>query len=528
MWVTSQKIAIRTVMWTSREIRVLHLAIINRAELHYVEFEYGHFKYMNLRKPALSCVLTLLLSACTGGADDVIPKIIIDNTDAIAGGNNTSDTANEGTDNTVAEENVTEGMQNDATQVSYRTPAGVEECSTEDILHRVEFDMRDYYIYYDQVPSVNLSDYRTPESLIRALRVAPDVFSSVADTANQNALSDDGQTLGFGFWFLPDKDGVVRFREILSGSPADQAGILRGDQVILFNGRPVNDVSDDEIEIEMQPFNSPVVMQIQTGDDEPREVLVRYEEYQWRTAGPGNRFINRSDDSLPVVGYLPIRRFIETTEAEINASLDALEAEGGFDELIVDLRYNPGGFIKGYRHIASIIGGAAVDNKVYRIEQWNDKYSANNSSDFFDSVEKPLNLPRVFVLVTEFSTSAADAFINALRPYISVVVVGADVVPGTAFTSRREEYCGKTINAMSSISTNADGLSVADGIQSDCPVVDNWVGEASSAQDSLVSGALTYITEGGCPIFVAPEQNSLSAASQGPSYRALEQALSVK
>lgn len=214
---------------------------------------------MNFRRPVISlscCALTLLLAACSGGNDDVIPKIIIENTEAIAGNpdNNSNTPANNDGDVT---DTTTDVVQADPTEVVYKTPAGVEECSTEDIKHRVEFDMRDYYIYYDQVPVVDLADYSTPESLMRALRVAPDRYSNVADTAGQNALNDDGATRGYGLWFNPDKDGVVRFREILSGSPADKAGILRGDQIILFNGDPIGDVSDDEIAIALEPFNSP-------------------------------------------------------------------------------------------------------------------------------------------------------------------------------------------------------------------------------------------------------------------------------
>ena len=161
---------------------------------------------MNLQKIALCCALTILLSACGGGSG--------------SGSNDQVGTTEGPLDST------------GGTTVAavfppvYTTPAGVEEYSVEDIKQRVDFDMRDYYIFYDQVPELNLDDYETPEELMRDLRVNPDIFSNVQDAASQLELTEQGRTGAFGFWFRPAGDGVVRFREILFGSPADGAGLV--------------------------------------------------------------------------------------------------------------------------------------------------------------------------------------------------------------------------------------------------------------------------------------------------------------
>jgi len=157
--------------------------------------------------------------------------------------------------------------EGDNEQVGFVTAPGVTACSTEDINARVDFDMRDYYIFYDQVPQLNLAEFDSPESLIRALRVDPDIYSFVTDDETRAQLVEEGMAEGRGFWFQPAGDGAVRFREILSGSPADEAGLLRGDELIELNGRPIGEISRDELREELTDADASVSMQVRTSDE---------------------------------------------------------------------------------------------------------------------------------------------------------------------------------------------------------------------------------------------------------------------
>lgn len=379
----------------------------------------------------------------------------------------------------------------------YVTPEGVAQCSVEDIKMRVDFDMRDYYVYYDQVPSLNLDDYTSAESFIRDLRVDPDKYSYVTDRVEQENLVTTGGTAGYGVAIAIADDGLYRFREILDGSPANVAGVLRGDEFVSVNGLPLEDYTSEERQELYREENSPVTMMVRTGSEEPRSVSLTYAEYTWRTAGPGRRYSSSTNPDLPVVGYLPIRTFLLSTEAEIDQALAAMKERGGFTELVVDLRYNPGGRTSVTRHIASVVGGEAVANQVFLRRSWNDKYTDLNAIDYFDTVDEPLILPRVIVLVTERSSSASEVFVNALEPYIDVVVIGG-VTGGKPLTSNARVHCDKSINAMRSIRTNAAFVSVAGGIQPDCPVEDDWQERQSSVRDPLLKSALNFVSTGGC------------------------------
>ena len=112
----------------------------------------------------------------------------------------------------------------------------VEVCSVTDINMWIESRMRDDYIYYDQVPSVNLADYDNPVQLIADLRVDPDIYSSVVDQAENELVIADSNVTRFGFWVDQASDGAFHFADISGNSPMERAGISRGDTLLAVNG----------------------------------------------------------------------------------------------------------------------------------------------------------------------------------------------------------------------------------------------------------------------------------------------------
>lgn len=380
----------------------------------------------------------------------------------------------------------------------YITPADVEKCSVEDVKRRVYWDMRDYYIHADQVPQLNLADYDSPEALISALRVPPDIYSSVQDADTQFALNEAGQREGFEFWFSPANDGVVRFRHIWQGSSADQVGIKRGDEVIKLDGRPIEELSNNEINVKiLSPERASLSLTVRTGNEEPRTVLVSHDVYQWTTAGPVTLTASDEISGLPNIAYLPINSFVRTTRDEFDTAIARIEDAGGVEELIVDLRYNGGGDINIAHYMASIVGGEKVQGKEAYTNTWNNKYSSLMFTRRFDVLSQSLNLPRIIVLTTPFTASASELFINSLKPYMDVVVIG-DRSEGKPYSSGILEYCGKTLNIMSVERTNSVGVSVADGIQPDCLVEDNWETTADSVSDPHIKASMAYIRNGSC------------------------------
>ena len=142
------------------------------------------------------------------------------------------------------------------------------------------------------------------------------------------------------------------------------------------------------------------------------------------------------------IGYLMYNQFLGVVESEgkdYNSELNDAFANflsSGINDLVIDLRYNPGGRISTSINLASMITGQ-FNNQVFAKERWNSKlmnYWDENSPEsllnrFTNKLGNnqsifSLNLDRVFVLTSARTASASELLINGLDPYIDVIHIG--------------------------------------------------------------------------------------------------------
>lgn len=129
--------------------------------------------------------------------------------------------------------------------------------------------------------------------------------------------------------------------------------------------------------------------------------------------------------------------FIANFDKELNNAIGQLKSQG-ITELVLDLRYNPGGSVRSSIFLSSMITGQFNTN-VFSREKWNSKYQAYFQANdpeslinrFTDKLSdntaiNSLNLSKVYILTTEDTASASELVIHCLDAYIDVIQIGTN------------------------------------------------------------------------------------------------------
>ena len=386
-------------------------------------------------------------------------------------------------------------------------------CSLPEMRNWVEANMLDYYLFYDQVPIVNLQDYDDVETLVDDLRVLPfDRFTYISDAAASSALFEEGKLLGYGWKLLRTSASDVRMGFVYPQSPLAEQNVKRGDYLLAINGVHPLDMSSeqwDEFLGTGEEIKSPVFT-ILNPQGEQRNLTVTRSEFNLDTVLDAQVLANGPSN----VAYLAFTQFLETSNQELEQAF-SLFREQNANELILDLRYNSGGRISVANNLASKIAGSAYAGQNFAEISFNDKFSEDNIPYALTAASNSLGLDRVVVLSSASTCSASEMIINGLKPFIDVVQLGGTSC-GKPYGSAPDQACGKQMNALQFSFVNANGVGdYYEGIAADCAAVDTTDFELGDSQEGMLRAGLDYISSGTCGINAnANVETARSAASR--------------
>ena len=296
-----------------------------------------------------------------------------------------------------------------------------------------------YYYWNNLIPvNIDLTLESDPEVYFTKLIYKDkDKWSYITDDyASLSAeLSGDPVTMGYhpAFYLAGQDNVIIVVCYVYPGSPAEEAGLKRGDIILSINNTLLDRTnyytlfSGTNYSVQL----GAVVNNALTFTDKSLNLVARVTE-----TNPAIHHEVLDIDGVKI-GYLAYVEFLSGKNNMFLPVLDNIFNEfknEGISELIVDLRYNPGGDIGAVLHLASEIAPFNITLNRETLVQLKYNYELqrylefNNYSDYLyyklKTVSSNINMNRVYVLTTSRSASASELLIIGLKTYLDVVQIG--------------------------------------------------------------------------------------------------------
>jgi carboxyl-terminal processing protease len=295
--------------------------------------------------------------------------------------------------------------------------------------------MNDVYLWYKDMPTIDERYETDSKAYFKKLLVTEDKWSFVTDNIKdvensfQGIEKSYGYSLTFGrFSNAPDRYfGIVEY--VYPRTPASKAGFIRGDILLQINGGNITAANYREL---LSGNALTVTKGIYANNSiGPGATVSMVAEELSLNPVVMNKVIEHGGKKI---GYLLYTQYIARFNDSLQVALQSFR-DAGITDLVLDLRYNPGGQTTAAQYLCSSLAPANVVNteKPLVTYQWNDKYQAywesrNNQSQlkvpFTASVPVKLGLNKLHILTGGGTASASELTIIGLEPYMEIITVG--------------------------------------------------------------------------------------------------------
>jgi carboxyl-terminal processing protease len=211
---------------------------------------------------------------------------------------------------------------------------------------------------------------------------------------------------------VEQRDGHIVIVAAIPATPAERAGIRRGDQLVKIDGEPlVNPTLDSTIKLVRGEPGSLVTLtvfrpsQSKNFDFAVHRERIQLDSVRLTSVRPGK------------VGYLQITQFSERTGEEFQRALEGLEQQG-IRSLVIDLRNNPGGLLEAAISVCSVFFDKG------ELIAYTQGRTPESRENHFASGNHPKRTYPVAILVNGGTASAAEIVAGAMRDTHRAVIVG--------------------------------------------------------------------------------------------------------
>ncbi len=374
-------------------------------------------------------------------------------------------------------------------------------------------NMNIYYLWSEQMPAdVNPDQETDPKAFFEKLLYRPeDRWSFITD--DYQGLIDmlKGINLTFGHHFqlyrVPDSDDIVGIVQYVTrNSPAMEAGIQRGDLFYKVDGITLNTGNYKDLLFNRDHYTLSFGEYID-GEiiDSEREITLTAIKMQENPV----LLSKVLETGGHKIGYLAYTHFIPDFIDTLKAAFANFQSSG-ISDLVLDLRYNPGGTITNARDLSSMIAPQAVvgNNSILAKFIWNDALmnyflekegeDSDNLVLKFETFSVNLDLNRLYILVSLSTASASELVINGLSPYMEIILIGPNHTSGKytgSITLSEPEKHNWAIQPIVLKSVNANGITdYRNGFMPDYIEKDNLYYPLGNPEEDMLAKAIELIT----------------------------------
>lgn len=208
-----------------------------------------------------------------------------------------------------------------------------------------------------------------------------------------------GNYVGIGIYMATDKNDNVIVLSPIEGSPAENAGVKQGDTIVSVNDENVLGTSSDVVSSKIKgEEGTEVKIRVLRENNQYLDFNIKREAI--KIYHVENKMIEDN------IGYISLLTFDEGCADEFKKAIETLKAQGA-QKLIIDLRNNTGGLVDEALEIADCFIPKG-ENLLITVD-------ANGNKEYSKAEKDPIVDCEIIVLSNEYSASASEILIGALR-----------------------------------------------------------------------------------------------------------------
>ena len=217
-----------------------------------------------------------------------------------------------------------------------------------------------------------------------------------------------GNYVGIGIYMTIDENGNVVILSPIEGTPAADVGLKEGDVIVNVNEESVLGFSSDEVSSKIKGEEGTKV----------KITVLRNNEYlDFEVERKAIKVYHVESEMLDnKIGYISLLTFDEGCSEEFKNAYEKLASEGA-EKLIIDLRSNTGGLVDEALNIADMILPKGAKMLITTDSE------GNKTTDVSENDPIIINKD-IVLLVNEYSASASELLVGALKDNGKAIVVG--------------------------------------------------------------------------------------------------------